>query len=84
MTEKKAATFEESLDELERIVKRLEGDDVPLAESVRLFKHGRELVRNCEAMLKSAQETIEAVASGANDVSPAAGEPALFDDDALA
>jgi exodeoxyribonuclease VII small subunit len=84
MTEKKV-TFEESLEKLEAIVKRLEGEDVPLAESVDLFKQGRELVRNCEGMLKTAQETIEAVASGANEApARATAEPALFDDDALA
>jgi exodeoxyribonuclease VII small subunit len=90
MTEKKATGFEDSLERLEAIVKLLESDEVTLEQSVDLFKEGRELARRCEAMLASAQQSIETAVNGtgaAGGERPAATASApgsLFDDDALA
>jgi len=83
MTENKAGTFEASLVRLEEIVKKLESDQVTLDESVNLFREGRDLAQRCEAMLKVAQETIEAVAAGNPEKEPPSGTGSLFDDDAL-
>jgi len=85
MAENKAGTFEDSLARLEAIVQKLEGDQVSLDESVKLFREGRDLARVCEGMLKTAQETIEAVSTGALTAADAPANPgSLFDDDALA
>ncbi|GAC1414785.1 MAG: hypothetical protein NVSMB5_03150 [Candidatus Velthaea sp.] len=85
MAENKAATFEGALERLEEIVRKLEGDQISLDESVSLFKEGRDLARRCEGMLKSAQETIDAVAAGAPIEKESPANPgSLFDDDALA
>lgn len=86
MAENRAAGFEASLERLDTIVRALESDQTSLDESVALFKEGRELARRCEGLLKAAQETIEAVASGAPEKEPTApAHPgSLFDDDALA
>ncbi len=65
MAENKAATFEASLKRLEEIVRQLESDTVSLDQSVALFQEGRELARRCEDLLKTAQEQIDAAASGA-------------------
>jgi exodeoxyribonuclease VII small subunit len=64
MAENKAATFEASLKRLEDIVQQLESDAVSLDRSVELFQEGRELARRCEALLKTAQETIDAAVAG--------------------
>lgn len=64
MAENKAATFEASLKRLEEIVQQLESDAVSLDQSVELFQEGRELARRCEALLKTAQETIDAAVAG--------------------
>jgi exodeoxyribonuclease VII small subunit len=64
MAENKAATFEASLKRLGEIVEQLEGDKVSLDQSVALFQEGRELARHCEALLKTAQETIDAAVAG--------------------
>ncbi len=64
MAENKAASFETSLKRLEDIVHQLESDAVSLDRSVELFQEGRELARHCEALLKTAQETIDAAVAG--------------------
>ncbi len=58
MAENKSRSFEASLDRLSAIVKELEGEGVELERSVELFREGRTLVVHCEALLKSAEETL--------------------------
>lgn len=52
-------TFEESLDQLEAIVKRLEEGDMPLEESLELFEKGVKLSRDCRERLSKAERRIE-------------------------
>lgn len=52
-------SFEESLEQLEAIVGRLEAGDLPLEESLELFESGIELSRRCNATLDSAERRIE-------------------------
>jgi exodeoxyribonuclease VII small subunit len=58
MTEKKK-TFEASLQELEKIVRRLEDGDLPLEESLKLFENGVRLSRECQERLNQAERRIE-------------------------
>lgn len=58
MSEKKK-TFEASLQELEKIVRRLEDGDLPLEESLRLFEEGVRLSRECQERLDQAERRIE-------------------------
>ncbi len=51
-------TFEEAIEELERLVSRLEDGKVPLEESIRLYERGEQLKRHCEAKLKAAEEKV--------------------------
>jgi exodeoxyribonuclease VII small subunit len=88
MADSPATTFEAKLARLEEIVRLLEGDAVPLQDSVAFFNEGRVLAQECEAMLRAAQEAIEATRP-AEPAPPhaAASESAngsLFDDDTLA
>ncbi len=55
----KLPDFEQSLEELERIVERLERGDLPLEEALKTFERGVELTRNCQVALKSAQAKVE-------------------------
>jgi exodeoxyribonuclease VII small subunit len=66
MAEAASGQFERALEELEKIVARLEREEVTLDDSVRLFKEGRELAARCERLLADAQKTIEASMSGDN------------------
>lgn len=58
MAEKKEWTFEESMRELELIVKGLETGDVPLEQALEQFKKGIELSRTCQETLMKAEETL--------------------------
>ena len=52
-------TFEASLAELEQIVAKLEGGDLPLEESLELFEKGIKLSRECRERLTKAERRIE-------------------------
>ena len=54
-----AKTFEQSLDELEKIVRQLEDGDLPLEESLKLFENGVKLSRECRERLTNAERRIE-------------------------
>jgi exodeoxyribonuclease VII small subunit len=55
----KSQTFEASLQELEKIVRRLEDGDLPLEESLKLFEKGVRLSRECQERLNRAERRIE-------------------------
>ena len=52
-------SFEASLEALERIVKQLEGGDLPLEKSLELFEQGIRLSRECQERLTQAERKIE-------------------------
>lgn len=52
-------SFESKLARIDAIVKELETNQVPLDRAIELFKEGKALSRECEAMLKSAQEQVD-------------------------
>ena len=56
--EKKNKSFEESLTNLEEIVKKLETGEVPLDEAINEFKNAMSLAKLCDEKLKSAEEAI--------------------------
>jgi exodeoxyribonuclease VII small subunit len=51
--------FERALDELEKLVERLEHGDLPLEDALRTFERGVELTRHCQSALKAAQQRVE-------------------------
>jgi exodeoxyribonuclease VII small subunit len=61
MTEKTESgpDFEKTLNELEKLVEKLEAGDLSLDESLTGFKQGVELSRQCQETLDSAQQTVE-------------------------
>ncbi|MFN2391957.1 MAG: exodeoxyribonuclease VII small subunit [Pyrinomonadaceae bacterium] len=67
----KNQTFETSLKELEKIVRRLENGDLPLEESLKLFEDGVRLSRECQERLNQAERRIEILLKDEN------GNPAL-------
>ena len=56
MAEKK---FEASLSRLEEIVTELEGGELPLEQSLKLFEEGIKLARICNARLEEAERKVE-------------------------
>jgi len=59
MTEAAPGAFEQKVARLENIVRELESGNVDLDNAVRLFTEGKKLARECELLLKSAQEQID-------------------------
>lgn len=59
-------TFEASLAELEKIVAQLEGGDLPLEESLKLFETGVKLSRVCRERLSEAERRIEVLMKDGN------------------
>jgi exodeoxyribonuclease VII small subunit len=64
MADKLPSSFEEKLARIDAIVKELEGGTVELGRATELFKEGKTLARDCEALLKTAQEQIDKAVSG--------------------
>ncbi len=55
-------SYEEALTELEQIVSTLEDERNPLEDSMKLFERGQALVRQCSALLESAQLKVQKLA----------------------
>jgi exodeoxyribonuclease VII small subunit len=53
------ASFEASLDELEKVVKELEAGDLPLERSLELFERGVSLSDACRKQLEAAETRVE-------------------------
>ncbi|HEX9806912.1 MAG TPA: exodeoxyribonuclease VII small subunit [Alteraurantiacibacter sp.] len=70
--------FEDALKALEEVVRKLEGGEVPLDESIDLYERGEALRKHCQARLDAAQARIEKIVASP-DGKPAATEP--FDAD---
>ncbi len=65
MAEKKQ-TFETSLQDLEKIVRKLEDGDLSLEESLKLFEDGVKLSRECQERLNQAERRIEVLLKDEN------------------
>ncbi|GAA3725317.1 exodeoxyribonuclease VII small subunit [Salinicoccus jeotgali] len=68
MPEKKNETFEEKMNQLETIVKKLDEEEVSLEESLELYQKGVELTTECDKILKNAELKVETLnKKGAED-----------------
>ena len=59
-------TYEESIKELEQLVKELENGDLTLDESIEKFEKGMELSKHCSKLLESAEKRITMVIENAD------------------
>ena len=57
----KEKSFEENMQELETIVKKLESGEVPLDEAIDSFTNAMKLAKSCDSRLKSAEEQINKI-----------------------
>ena len=67
--------FEETLAELEKLVKNLEEGELSLDESLSGFKRGIELTRQCQSVLDNAQQTVEQLLDNEDEESLKPFEP---------
>ena len=54
----KNMTYEKAISRLEEIVSKLEGNEIPLEDSIALFQEGIELSKYCDDKLKNIQEKV--------------------------
>jgi exodeoxyribonuclease VII small subunit len=72
--EGKRLTFEEALEKLEGIVSQIEEGKVSLEESIDKYAEGIQLIRQCRAILDSAEKKIQLLAKGEGEGLEPAGE----------
>ena len=63
---KNAPSFEEALALLEQVVERLENDEVPLEEAMRLFEEGVKNAAVCQKALERVELKVEKLMRGKN------------------
>ncbi|MXO61592.1 exodeoxyribonuclease VII small subunit [Qipengyuania oceanensis] len=59
-------SFEDALRALEDVVRKLEGGEVPLDQSIELYERGEKLRAHCQARLDAAQARIEKIVAGSD------------------
>ena len=59
MSEVADLTFEEALRELDLLVERLEGEELPLEEAIALFERGQTLLTRCQEQLAAAELKVQ-------------------------
>jgi exodeoxyribonuclease VII small subunit len=64
---KKKLDFEKALKELEKLVKQLEEDDLPLDKALKTFEHGIELSRYCAKCLDDVEKRIQQLSRDENN-----------------
>jgi exodeoxyribonuclease VII small subunit len=70
-----AAPFEQRLEELEALVRRLESPEVPLETAMALFEQGMKLSEECRTRLADAEAKVEILLGKGQSAVPAPFEP---------
>ena len=70
----KGMSFEQALDELEKIVATLEGGQAPLQDSIDIYERGEALKSHCSSLLKRAEARVEKITLS-RDGTPEGTEP---------
>ena len=65
MATRRTNEFEKAFQNLEKIVQRLEGEEMPLDESLQLFEEGIRLSRFCHQRLEEVEKKIELILADA-------------------
>jgi exodeoxyribonuclease VII small subunit len=75
-TTESPASFEAALAELEEIVARMEGGQLPLKDSLAAYQRGAALLAYCQETLKDAQQQVEILEKGVLKAFEAGGDHA--------
>jgi exodeoxyribonuclease VII small subunit len=84
MAKPRSNDFEKAFQQLEKIVQRLEGEELSLDDSLKLFEEGIGLSRFCHQKLEEVEKKIELILSDARGepvTEPFAGEASTLDED---
>lgn len=66
--DEKELSFEESLDKLDEIVKKLETGEVPLDDAISEFNKAMVLAKTCDDKLKNAEEAISKLVKDSGEI----------------
>ena len=69
-TETNLGQLEKSLAELETLVERLEGGELSLEQALAEFERGMKLTRECQAVLKEAEQKVEILLKKTDQAEP--------------
>jgi len=75
------ASFEAALAELEEIVARMEGGQLPLKESLAAYQRGAELLQYCQTALQDAEMQVEVLEKGVLKAFETSARDGAADDD---
>ena len=67
--EEKELSFEENLEKLEEIVKKLESGDILLDDAINKFNEAMKLAKICDEKLKNAEESINKILNSDGTIS---------------
>ncbi|WKV11047.1 exodeoxyribonuclease VII small subunit [Marivirga harenae] len=59
MAKSKKLGYEESLQKLEDILKKVENEEIPIDQLTELVKESMNLLKNCKSMLKGAEKEVD-------------------------
>lgn len=59
--------FETKLNRLEEIVEKMEGGDLPLEDSLKMFEEGVRLARECQTQLNAAEQRVKVLTAVDSD-----------------
>ncbi len=62
--------LEETLESLEQLVEKLEQGDLPLNQALKEFERGIKLTRQCQSVLKEAEQKIEILLADSDTPEP--------------
>ncbi|MBR3795218.1 MAG: exodeoxyribonuclease VII small subunit [Clostridia bacterium] len=67
---RKKMTFETGMQELEALVDRLSGSELPLDEAIALYEQGKMLAKELESQLSAQQKRIEMIDPDTGEIEP--------------
>lgn len=73
--DKDLGKLEGSLQELEALVQKLESGELSLEEALKEFERGVKLTRQCQTVLKQAEQKVEILLANSEDAEPVPFEP---------
>ena len=74
-------SLEAGLEELEKIVKDMEGGELPLEKALELFERGMKLSDTCRKQLEEAETRVEILMKRAGEVQPQPFKPQSSNND---
>lgn len=70
MSETNEITFEQAMEQLEKVVEKLEGGDVPLEKAINYYQEGMKLSKICNDKLTNVQAKMTQIINDQGEMEP--------------